>query len=399
MTSGRRRVVMHVGRRVLAWVVAAVVTVGLIAGGVLVARNRPDREPAVLPALDLEAAGQPAAGAVGARAAAQPAPAPAAVAVAPARQTDPPDRLPRPWPTVTYRLNGPLPSLPDRAQAWKLGNTTDPDRVAALATALGLTAKPKQEPTGWTVRDGRRGLVVNRAAGVPWTYGTGLGACGTRIGGGPYTPGPGIQCLDADAPVASPRRPADLPSPAEAERIARDLATRAGLDLAGARVRVVDSWAARTVTIAPAVAGTPTSGISWTVTVGANGAVQYASGWLATPQPADTYPLIGVQAGFEQLKKFRPLGPMSRVDVPTPVRRPCLPAGGPGAVPCTARPLPPRVATVTGVRLGLQLAPAIPRPGRAAAVAYLLPAYLFDLEGGWTDVRAVIAVPTRYLTR
>jgi hypothetical protein len=35
------------------------------------------------------------------------------------------------------------------------------------------------------------------------------------------------------------------------------------------------------------------------------------------------------------------------------------------------------------------------RPG----VAHLLPAYLFDLEGGWTDVQAVVAVPERWLTR
>jgi hypothetical protein len=32
-------------------------------------------------------------------------------------------------------------------------------------------------------------------------------------------------------------------------------------------------------------------------------------------------------------------------------------------------------------------------------VAYLLPAYLFDLEDGWSPVRAVVAVPDRYLTR
>jgi hypothetical protein len=377
--------------------VAAVVTIGLVAGGVLIARDRPERSPAVLPALDLDAAGQPAADAGGAGAAAEPAP--AAGAVAPARQKDLPDPLPRPWPRVTYRLKGPLPSLPDRAQAWKLGDTTDPDRVATLAAALGLAGRPKQEPTGWTVRDGRRALVVGRVAGVPWTYGTDLvGACGTRAGGGPYRPGPGIQCLDPDAPVASPPRPADLPSPAEAERVARDLAARAGLDLAGALVRVVDSWAARTVTIAPAVAGTPTSGMVWTVAVGAGGAVQYASGWLATPEPADTYPLIGVEAGFEQLKKARPIGPMSRVDVPAVARRPCRPAGA-GTVPCSPTPLPARAATVTGVRLGLKLAPVVPKAGRAAEVAYLLPAYLFELEGGWTDVRAVIAVPSRYLTR
>ena len=73
---------------------------------------------------------------------------------------------------------------------------------------------------------------------------------------------------------------------------------------------------------------------------------------------------------------------------------PC-PAGG--KVPCTS--LPARVATVTGVRLGLLLAPAVATEDRPAKVAYLLPAYLFELEGGWTDVRAVLAVPERYLTR
>jgi hypothetical protein len=300
---------------------------------------------------------------------------------------------------VTYRLKDPLPTLPDRAQAWKLGDTTDPGRVAALAAALGLAGRPSQQPTGWTVRDGRRGLAVTRAAGVPWTYGTGLlDACGTRAGGGPYRPGPGLQCLGPDAPVASPSRPAGLPSPAEAERVARDLATRAGLDLDGARVRVVGSWATRTVTIDPAVDGTPTSGLAWTVAVGAKGTVQYASGWLATPEPADTYPLIGVQAGFERLQKTRPLVPMARLDVPDVERRPCRPAAT-GAMPCNPRPLAPRVATVTGVRLGLQRAPALPKGNRPAEVAFLLPAYLFDLEGGWTDVRAVIAVPARYLTR
>jgi hypothetical protein len=384
-------VVMVVGRRVVAWVVAVVVTVGLVAGGVtvglvaggvLLARDRPEPAPAVLPALDLEAAGQTAAE-----------PAPAAGAVAPARQKDTPDPMLRAWPAVTYRLKGPLPSLPERARAWKLGDTTGPDRVAALAAALGLAGRPRQDATGWTVRDGRRVLLVNRAAGVPWTYGTGiLEACG------PYRPGPGIQCLDPDAAVTSPSRPAGLPSPAEAERVARDLAARAGLDLDGARVRVVDSWAARTVQIDPAVDGTPTSGLTWTVAVGAKGSVQHASGWLATPEPADTYPLIGVQAGFEELKKFRPQVPMARLDVPAGARRPCRPVGA-GTVPCTTRPLAPRVVTVTGARLGLQLAPAIPRPNRPAEVAYLLPAYLFDLEGGWSDVRAVIAVPARYLTR
>lgn len=390
------------GRRVLAWVVAALVTAGLVAGGVLVARDRGEPSPAVLPALDLGEAGPTAAN--DAAGAIEPAPAPApGGAVTDKRSGGASDR-PLLWPPVTYKLGGPLPSLPDRAQAWKLGDTVDAARVATLAAALGLDGTPKQEPNGWTLQDGRRALVVHRLAGVPWSYGSGIfGTCVGRAGG-PYRPGPGIQCLDPDAPVSNqpgsvaptrPFRPPDLPSRAEAERVARDLAARAGLDLDGAQVKVSDSLATRTVTIAPAVGGMPTSGFAWTVSVGPKGVVQHASGYLATPEPAATYPLIGVEQGFERLKKAGPLGGVARPESPAVELDPC-PGGG--KVPCTDR-LKARVATVTGARLGLQLAPVVTEGDGRPGVAYLLPAYLFDLEGGWTDVRAIIAVPDRYLTR
>jgi hypothetical protein len=388
----------------VAWVVAAVVTVGLVAGGVLVARGGRERPPAVLPALDLGAAGQAGAGSDRATGATEPAPAvePDRRGVAPARPYDTGD-LPQPWPPVTYKLEGALPTLPDRARAWKLGDTVDTGRVASLAAALGLAGRPRQEAAGWTVRDGRRALVVHRLPGAAWTYGTGiLGGCGTRAGG-PYRPGGGVECLNPDAPVpsrpvapASPSRPPALPTRAEAERVARELAARAGLDLDAAQVRVTDSYATRTVTIAPAVGGSPTSGFAWTVGVDGQGAVRYASGYLATPAPADTYPLIGVREGFERLKKVSPLGRLARAEAPAIERDPC-PAGA--KLPCAAKPLRARVATVTGVRLGLQLVPATAKGGGPAGVAYLLPAYLFDLEGGWTEVRAIVAVPDRYLTR
>ena len=87
---------------------------------------------------------------------------------------------------------------------------------------------------------------------------------------------------------ARPFRPRDLPSPAEAERIARHLAAAAGLDLDGADVKVTRGFATRTVTIAPAVGGQPTSGFAWRVDVGAKGVVQHASGWLATARPTPT---------------------------------------------------------------------------------------------------------------
>jgi hypothetical protein len=390
---------VRVSRRLGAWMVAAVVTVALVAGGVLVARGGDGLEPAVLPALDLGATGQAEAPA---SRAAQPGiePAPAPGGVAPAVPTEPGDvRL---WPRETYKLAGPLPDLPDRARAWKLGSSVDAGRVAAMAAALGLQGEPRQESNGWTVRDGRRALAGYRPAGVPWSFGTGILGCVSRAGG-PYQPAAGIQCLDPDAPVASPAapartpRPQDLPTRAEAERVARELAARAGLDLAGATVRVTDGFASRTVAITPAVGGQPTSGLAWSVSVGANGTVQHASGWLATPEPADTYPLIGVQEGFERLKKAGPIGPRTPAEAPAIERVPC-PATA--KVPCTASPLPARVATVTGVRLGLVRAPALAAAaGARPEAAYLVPAYLFDLQGGWSPVRAVVAVPDRYLTR
>jgi hypothetical protein len=381
--------------------VAAVVTVALVAGGVLVARGG-DRSPALLPALDLAATGQGGAGA-----AIEPAPAPAALEPAPAPGATAPARAggavgssPR-WPPVTDKLGAPLPDLPDRARAWTLGDTPEAGRLAALAAALGLAGRPAEEAGGWTLRDGRRGLMAHRLAGVPWTYEANLlGPCLRPAA--PRRPGGVVPCLDPDRPVSSPPasarplpRPA-LPSRAEAERVARDLAARAGLDLDGARVRVRDDFATRTVTIDPAVGGQPTSGFAWTVAVGAGGTVRHATGWLATPQPADTYPLIGVEAGFEQLKRLPPLGPLKWAEAPAMEVEPC-PAGS--KLPCVAKPLAPRVATVTGVRLGLQRVPALAKGERPADQAWLLPAYLFDLKGGWTDTRPVLAVPERYLTR
>jgi len=383
------------GRRVGAWLVAAAVTAALVVGGVVVARSGGQRAPATLPALDLS--GGQAAGDAGA--AAEPARAGGAVPGRPYDSGDAPQLLPQ----VEYRVRGSLPDLPDRAQAWKVGRDAGSGRVSALAAALGLRGQPRTEPSGWTVRDGDRVLRVNRVAGLPWSYGA---AVAVGCPGGLTKPG-GLECLSPDTPVSSPARPptglpipvkpvrpvkplprpADVPSEAEAERVARDLAGRAGLALDGASVKVADAYAARLVTISPAVGGMPTHGFAWTVTVAPKDSVQFASGWLATPEPADTYPLIAVAEGVERLKRQSAFGP--------PILRPnTLVEGTSGGLGAPRK----QVVTVTGVRLGLQLAPALPQGGRPVEEAFLLPAYLFQVEGGWTDVRSVVAVQDRYLS-
>jgi hypothetical protein len=416
------------GRRVGAWLVAAAVTAALVVGGVVVAGR--DRAPAVLPPLELDGT---QATATDAAAAAEP----ARVGVAtPARPPDGGD-APQFWPPVTYQLRGSLPDLPDRARAWRLGTDLDSGRMAALAAALGLRGQRKQDRAGWTVSDGTRTLRVDRLPGLPWSFSSVV--TGTCVGGpwSPATPasGRGIQCLATDTPTtkapkadaagggatgsgaASPAspgsvrqvlpgrpirplpRPADLPGRDQAERIARELAAKAGLALDGAAVKVLDGYAVRVVSIAPAVGGLPTNGFSWTVSVGPKGRVQYAGGWLATPQPADTYPLMSEAEGLARLREraawWPPILRPNVVEGANLKGAPCPPAT---RLPCPAKPLRKQTVTITGVRLGLQLTPGVAKDSRPAEVAYLLPAYLFDLEGGWTDVRSVVAVQDRYLT-
>jgi hypothetical protein len=390
------------GRRVGAWLVAAAVTAALVVGGVAVAGR--GRAPAVLPPLEVDGA---QASAAATPAATEPAPAGPAT---PARPSLLPD-APQPWPRVTYQLRGSLPDLPDRARAWKLGTDLDGGRLAALTAALGLRGQPKHDQAGWTVGDRGGTLRVNRLPGLPFSFGSVV--TGTCAGGlGPATPAGrrGIQCADAvgpgsarpvlpGRPIRPLPRPADLPGRDQAERIARELAAKAGLALDGATVKVLDGYAARVVTIAPAVGGVPTSGFSWTVGVGPRGRIQYAGGWLATPQPADTYPLMNEAEALKRLRErpafWPPILRPNVVDRADPKAAPCPPAT---RLPCTPRLLQKQTVTITGVRLGLQLAPGVARDSRPAEVAYLLPAYLFDLQGGFTDVRSVVAVQDRYLT-
>ena len=212
----------------MAWVVAAVVTAGL-------------------PALDLDAAPSPGAS--------QPARPSAGVA----------SRLSAP---VTYRLGVPLPSLPGRARAWKVGGSVDAARVATLAAALGLDGQPREETYGWTVRDGRRALVAHKLAGVPWSYGTGLAVR-------PVAP-------------ARPFRPPTLPSSG------RGRAGRARPGHPGRARPQRGNGAARRQPHRPGRHHRPGGGRGAGPGVlldgagRAKGVVQHASGHLATPEPAGT---------------------------------------------------------------------------------------------------------------
>jgi hypothetical protein len=143
------------GKRIAAWLVAAVVVGAMGAGTYLVTEARGQRRStAALEQLPpLQPAGQ-------AEAAAAPSQDRVAVAVGPSPG----------FAQVTYRVKGSLPDLPDQARAWKLTPAATTERVAALASALGMAGQPRSTPWGWTVTDAGRTLYVSSAAGQSWTY-------------------------------------------------------------------------------------------------------------------------------------------------------------------------------------------------------------------------------------
>jgi hypothetical protein len=160
--------------------------------------------------------------------------------------------------------------------------------------------------------------------------------------------------------------------------------------------RGVDRWFALA---SPRVGGMPTSGFSWSVGIGPKGQLVSASGWLASPQPGDSYPLITVQQALDRLRQRQIPGPVTVTGPPRPLPSPARPEcrRGDEARGCPS-PQAQSTITVTGVRLGLQLASVLPPSGGGQRVDYLVPAYFFQLEGTWMRQATVIAIQDRFLT-
>lgn len=386
------------GKRVVAVVVGVLVAGALGVGGVMVASRSGQRTPATLPALQV-AAGTSAQSA------------PAAVGRSDLPNGNAESRV-VPSGRVQYQVRGTLPDLPRSAMAWTLPDQVTKARVAQLATELGLLGEPRQSGQTWTVTDGTRQLFVNQLPGGPWTFSAGRFLCGGPVVGGgskggisPRVSGcpvAGPELGRAAPPTASPPlprpRPVDLPDRARAERIARDLFTRVAAPMGGAEVQLLQSFDRWSVSAFPRVGGQPTTGFIWTAGVGSKGEILSATGWLDTPRPGDTYPLISVQEALQRLRNRQVTGPIidsgpaapglpcARTDQPQP------PGGGCG-------PAEPLTLEVTGVRLGLQFATALAQPngGAQQRVSYLVPAYFFQINGSWERQVSVIAVQDRFL--
>lgn len=373
-----------------------------------------------------------------------------------------------------------LVTLPD-GSTWFGG----PDGDAPLAPNGGSVTVFPGGPTP-TVSFSTTTVPPDTARSEPGASGSGGGTTGSDPKCGVMDRGTIVECatgpiaidgtdgIGGDDPVVSPpadggpdapdtpNTPTETPDAAEAERIAREVLTAAGA-LEGDEwdVEVIDSGygatatvcagdglrcvspppvvTSRTVGFSPIVDDVTVHGVSWSVTVGGNGAVESAYGDWATIERVGPYDTVGTDAAFADLQAGKAVYPgpqplMAKggpadggaADSGTPVSEPETPTddagsgtpppdgggaspGDPGVGVPEPKPAPapapeptpltepipvpgapePVVVRITGVSAGLMRWDAA---DAEQPVAYLVPTYRFAVEtGGDVEVLALTA--------
>jgi hypothetical protein len=243
-----------------------------------------------------------------------------------------------------FVYDGDLPALDGPAGSWffPTGQKPDLDRVAKLAAALGVVGDVRTLPTdqggGWAVgpedysgavltigSDGMLNWWLSAAAPtataapaiacgevLPVEPDAGVGsaassgsATAVATPGGTAPAAPPVDVVAPETSVAScplPQPPVGVPTKDEALAKAKQLFADWGYDVASYEFEApyADQYGA-SVNASLLLEGFKAP-IMLSVGFGENGAVTYASGFLATPQRGADYPTIGAAAGLERLK-------------------------------------------------------------------------------------------------
>lgn len=227
---------------------------------------------------------------------------------------------------VTYVYDGELTDMTAPAASWFFAPGVDPttEQIAALAAALGVEGDVQQSAAdmggGWMVGpDDYQQPAVNVGADAmqSWWYSPGNTAVVTpscEL----YPPGDPAGDFDTTKPAAAPDTavvdepattmpvcaeptpPANVPDKPAAEAKARDFFASLGLDASSYQYdSYADEWGA-SVTGYLVLEGIRTP-MTISVGYGAEGAITWASGFLATPQRGADYPRIGVESAVQRL--------------------------------------------------------------------------------------------------
>lgn len=275
---------------------------------------------------------------------------------------------------VEYRLAPGIEPPARSAAAYRVvPEEVDVERVTRLAGALGLDGEVEASEEGtFTVQSGDRQLVVGTDS---WNY--------VDDGGGPQLGSdvavacvPGQEC---PAPPPPPP-PVGVPTAAEAEKKALELASKAGIDLRGAETQVDrDDTYARTVSFVPQAGGREVVGLDTSFTFAEHGRLEQAGGFFGRFESVGEYPLIDLESAVERHRAG--FGGALRTLGGTPAAGGTEPATG--SAPASSQPAP-EVVELTGVELVLEVV----EPFCPGDPVYLVPTFAFEPD----DVAFVPAV-------
>ncbi|MGZ4615932.1 MAG: hypothetical protein ACXV4A_10240 [Actinomycetes bacterium] len=285
-----------------------------------------------------------------------------------------------------WHLDGALPTAPAEAPVRTFGRPS-PDKVTALARALGLGSKARPAGGSTTFRGAAGTLQVQDAPGGQWRF-TAAGLAtpaptlcpSTAVGQLPKTSVITVPTCDVASPMplsttggGSPTTAAaPPPSSAKALQIAGPVLAAVGI--VASTARTVAGGDQVTVVADPEVGGHPTDGFTTDVTV-AGARIMSAGGWLGASTEGRTYPLVTARQAWETLIRTPLPEMLTACPQPLPPGADPLVCGGP--------------VTVTGARLGLSLR-------HQGAAPLLVPAWLFQVRGS-TRLLPVVAVQPSYL--
>jgi hypothetical protein len=206
-------------------------------------------------------------------------------------------------PNVTFVLSGDLPLLDGDRPAWHLpaNPTDDLGRIATLAKALGVDGEVTAVEGGWQVRNRTSGhsFYVGNAPGLPWNYVNAPDA---------YTC-PAVTTVPLDAGVgttlplcAGPPPPVGVPTKDEALAKAGEFFKVLGIDANSFSITANASEFSAEVLVTPTLDGITAPGLMSSFSFAGEGKLQFANGFLFSPEKADSYPRIGTLKAFELLK-------------------------------------------------------------------------------------------------
>lgn len=249
-------------------------------------------------------------------------------------------------------------------------------------------------PGGWQIAYTRHAIGYGSAGSISGTTGSGISG-----GGSGGSVGSGTTVASSTTTTAPPAPPSALPDDTTAERIARSVLDRMGVDgdwsatvtsaEAGNPVACAPNPCAligrlpvpqtREVTLQARFAGVPVDGLTWRIDIGDRGRVEVVWGMLTRVRTLGRYALRGVGVVFADLAAGRGIDPN-----PTPVMGVPTPA-----VPFQATA--PVDVAIDHVTLGYAVMPA---SDHGTAVVDIVPTYIFSgrTSAGVQVSRTLVAV-------